>query len=127
MPTATASAGKNVASSKTQGVLCKPSHGHRAARAPSHSKQSSASGTPRTGCDEVHVGTAVSKNPATAAATKPNSISCACHRASAKPSAGGAAPPASVATNADNAIAAHAAPSKKNGRKPYENNALRLG
>ncbi|MDE1150069.1 MAG: hypothetical protein PW843_26240 [Azospirillaceae bacterium] len=90
----------------------------RASRRPaSHRATSRASGRPRRGGRPVQLGTAVRMNPATAAMTKPNSISWMCQASGSSP-AGPVSAPDSSATHRASAMAAQDEAARKNGRKP---------
>jgi hypothetical protein len=83
----------------------------------SHSADIATSGPPANPRRPVQLGTAVSRNPATAAQTKPNNISCPCQRAGGHDVASGRPSVKLAAHSGTISSAARPAP-RKNGRKP---------
>jgi hypothetical protein len=89
----------------------------QAIRPIAHRVTSSASGKPRTGSRPVQLGTAVSRKPAAAAITNPNSISWTCHvRASKR--VGSVSLPKYIDSHSASEIAAQLPAAKNMGRKP---------
>jgi len=90
----------------------------QAMRPSSHKAASSPSGAPLTGGRPVQLGSAVSRNPAIVAMTKPNSISWMC-QASGSKRLGRLPPDAKTTIHTSSAAADHIPPARKNGRKPW--------
>ena len=90
----------------------------QAMRPSSHKAASSPSGAPLTGGCPVQLGSAVSRNPAIVAMTKPNSISWMCHASGSK-RLGRLPPDAKTTIHTSSAAADHTPPARKNGRKPW--------
>ena len=91
-------------------------------RPSSHNPASSASGLPLTGSRPVQFGIAVSRKPAIAAITKPNSISWIC-QASGSNRLGRVVPVANMTIQTASATADQRPAARKKGRNPWERNA----
>ena len=99
----------------------------QASRASSQTAASAIRGLPLSPGTPVQFCTAVSRKPATMAATKPNSISCMCQ--ASQPPTGCQLParPSHAAIHKGMARVAKMAPARKKGRKPSSNSADRSG